>query len=136
MVVKTKKPGGIGKRPRATVKCGKTTYRNIAHGCGAGTTGPSAIDAAIAEAKIVAQAAGEAWIAAQKCPLRCPGKSSSIYSPPKGQYARKQPHKVLSQQKLRVPATGKDGHGQVFRVCVAILWEAIVECKAGFERFE
>lgn len=123
------------RRRRATVRCGSTSFTGIAHGCGAGTTGQQAIAAAIAEAKIFAQAAADAWISQQVCPLRCPSKTGKVYSPPRRQARRGKAHKVLENQKFLAPATRANGNGstELVRVCVAIAWEAVVECKIGSE---
>ena len=125
-------------KPRATVKCGSTSETGLAHGCGAGATTQNAIDAAIAEAQIAAQAAAESWIAAQVCPVRCPIKHGAVYSPPRARAKRRKAYEVLSTLKVLAPATRQNGGGptQIFRICVVIFWEAVVECKAGFEPFE
>ena len=122
-------------RRRATLKCRTNAHQDIAHGCGAGNTPSMATDAALAEARLAAQAAADAWMAAQVCPIRCPVKRGAVTTPPKSRAKRRASHKVISRNKLVGPNIGQNGGGpiDIYRVCVAILWQAEITCKGGFE---
>ena len=145
MARKAKKAGLRVRIPRPTVRCGRTVLRGTAHGCGSGFTAAEAINAAVAEAQMVAHAAGQTWIAMQVCPFQCPCKSGTVNIPPKGRNVRMTASKLMSK-KVRMaapkllstntifmrPAPSRPGvilPPRIVRVCVVVLWEAIVECK-------
>jgi len=122
-------------RPRPTVKCGSTSHQDVSHGCGVGLSGAEAIDAATSEAQMVAELAGQDWIARQICPVRCPGKSGFVGTPAGNRKLKLSKPKVVSRNLLTKPATGRrpgqaniPGLGKLVRVCVAISWEATVTC--------
>jgi hypothetical protein len=108
--------------------CGSRSIRGIAHGCGSGTTPDQGIRAATAEADLVAQAAGQTWIASQVCPRGCPIKSGTVNGATSAKKTTPQGPKVLSQN-LILKKVGSGGAGglsgsRIFRVCVAIRWQA------------
>lgn len=122
--------------PKPSVQCGETNVLGIAHGCGAGSTSEQAFESAFAEARFVATAAGEAWIAEQICPVTRPVKNGLVHIPPRKCADGSQSAEVVSENKIRGKSIEPDGNPIIFRVCVAITWEAVVTCKSRFETEE
>jgi hypothetical protein len=120
------------RRGKAVLHCGRNSQKGLAHGCGSGRTGPEAIQAATAEAQLVAQAAGHTWIATHSCPRGCPIKGGAVNSPPKGTKVRALSENII-RKTVGQPRPGvliPPGGDRIVRVCVVVPWEAVIVCDA------
>ena len=114
--------------------CGLRSIRGIAHGCGSGLSIGAAVAAAEGAARLVAQAAGQTWIAAQRCGAICPFKHGWVEAGGTATKRGGRRARTLSINKT----SGGASPGQIpplvtYTVCIAILWRAFVTCNTRIE---
>lgn len=127
-VVKKKAPAkkaasGPVIKHKPTVFCGKTAHKGTVCGGGIGLTKLMARNAAIADAQMRAEEAGQNWINAQICPLRCMVKTGDVY------YWGSRPSRNLPRPTMVAINEFIIRGRKIYKACVVLKFVAEVVCK-------